>query len=139
MSATVNDAIIAGTSKLVAVGAVANAAAGFDTVATATAFTGGDDLPNVSSTDVANGLAALATEIINILVVGGIGSATIRAVVGAHVEQTENDGRERIAILGSSTSVATTVEGEVADIADKRIVLVAPGLVGDGRTDRQQP
>ena len=92
-------------------------------------MTGGADLPNVSSSDVANGLAALATETINILVVAGIGSATVRGVVGAHLEQTENDGRERIAILGSSTSVAATVESEVADIADKRIVLVAPGLV----------
>jgi len=125
----VHDAIAAATSKLVTVGAAANAGSGFDTVATATAFTGGADLPNVSSSDVAGGLAALATETINILVVAGLGSATVRGVVGAHLEQTENDGRERIAILGSSTSTATTVEAEVADIADKRIVLVAPGLV----------
>ena len=127
--AAVHDAIAAGNSKLVTVGAASNPGSGFDTVATATAFTGGADLPNVSSSDVANGLAALATETINILVVAGIGSATVRAVVGAHLEQTENDGRERIAILGSSTSVAATVESEVADIADKRIVLVAPGLL----------
>ena len=125
----VHDAIVALPSKLVTVAAAANAGNGFDTVATATAFTGGADLPNISSSDVANGLAALATETINILVVAGIGSATIRGVVGAHLEQTENDGRERIAILGSSTSVAATVESEVADIADKRIVLVAPGLI----------
>jgi hypothetical protein len=122
-------------SKLVTIGAASNGAAAFDTVATATAFTGGDDLSNVSSADVADGLAALASETINILVVGGMGSALIRAVVGAHLEQTENDGRERIAILGASASDASTVEGEVADIADKRIVLVAPGLEAtDART-----
>ena len=131
----VHDAITGGTSKLVTAGAVSNAASGFDTVATATAFSGGGDLPNVSSADVATGLATLAHETINILVVGGIGSATIRAVVGAHLEQTENDGRERIAILGASESDASTVEGEVADIADKRIVLVAPGMEAtDART-----
>jgi hypothetical protein len=124
----VHDAIAAGNSKLVTAGAVSNAASAFDTVATATPFAGGTDLPNVSSTDVANGLAALAHETINIVVVAGIGSATVRAVVGAHLEQTENDGRERIAILGASASDASTVESEVADIADKRIVLVAPGL-----------
>jgi hypothetical protein len=112
----------------VTVGTVSNAASAFDNVATATPFAGGSDLPNVSSTDVANGLAALESQTINILVVGGIGSATMRGVVGAHLEQTENDGRERIAILGTTDSDLSTVEGEVADIADKRIVLVAPGL-----------
>jgi hypothetical protein len=125
----VRDAVAAGNSKLVSVGAAQNAGAAFDTVATATAFAGGDDLPNVSSADVATGLDALAHETINILVVGGIGSATIRGAVGAHLEQTENDGRERIAILGASASDATTVAGEAADVADKRIVLVAPGVV----------
>jgi hypothetical protein len=125
----VHDAIAAAPSKLVTVSTASNASSGFDTVATSTALAGGSDLPNVSSSDIANGLAALATETINILVVGGAGSATVRGVVGAHVEQTENDGRERIAILGASTSDATTVSNEVGDIADKRIVLVAPGLV----------
>jgi hypothetical protein len=131
----VHDAIAAAPSKLVTVSTASNASSGFDTVATSTALAGGSDLPNVSSSDIANGLAALATETINILVVGGAGSATVRGVVGAHVEQTENDGRERIAILGASTSDATTVSNEVGDIADKRIVLVAPGLVAtDGPT-----
>ena len=124
----VHAAIAAGNSKLVSAGTVSNATSGFDTVGTATALGGGSDLPNVSSTDVANGLAALEAQTINILVVAGIGSATVRAVVGAHLEQTENDGRERIAILGASDSDPSTVEDEVADIADKRIVLVAPGL-----------
>jgi hypothetical protein len=131
----VHDAIANGNSKLVTIGAAQNAASGFDTVAAATAFAGGDDLPNVSSADVGTGLAALAAETINILVIAGMGSATIRGVVGAHLEQTENDGRERIAILGASESDAATVSGEVADIADKRIVLVAPGLEAtDART-----
>jgi hypothetical protein len=131
----VHDAIAAAKSTLVTIGAASNGAAAFDTVATATAFAGGDDLANISSANVADGLAALAHETINILVVAGMGSALIRAVVGSHLEQTENDGRERIAILGASASDAGTVEGEVADIADKRIVLVAPGLEAtDART-----
>jgi len=132
----VHDAI-EGNSKLVTIDDAANANAAFDTVATATAFTGGDDLSNVSSADVADGLAALAHETINILVVAGMGSNVVRAVVGAHLEQTENDAHERIAILGASASDAPTVEGEVAAIADKRIVLVAPGILAtDARTDQ---
>lgn len=133
----VHDAIEGGNSKLVTIDDASNGNAAFDTVATATAFTGGDDLPNVSSADIADGLAALAHETINILVVAGIGSNTVRAVVGAHLEQTENDGRERIAILGASASDASTVATEVGAIADKRIVLVAPGMLAtDARTDQ---
>jgi hypothetical protein len=124
----VHDAIAGGDSKLVGVGNAQNATAAFDTVSTATAFTGGDDLPNVTSSNVADGLDALAHQTINILVVAGMGSATIRGVVGAHLEQTENDGFERIAILGASASDQATVAGEAADVADKRIVLVAPGM-----------
>jgi hypothetical protein len=124
----VHDAIAAAKSQLVTIGDASNSGSGFDTVATATAFTGGTDHANVASSDVANGLAALAAQTVNILVVAGLGSAAIRAVVGAHLEQTENDGFERIAILGATSSDLTTVAGEVADIADKRIVLVAPGM-----------
>jgi Phage tail sheath C-terminal domain len=128
----VHDAIAAAienkSEKLVTIGAASNTGSGFDTVATATAFSGGTDLPNATSTDVATGLAALAAETVNILVVAGLGSGVIRAVVGGHLEQTENDGRERIAILGATDSDLSAIEGEVADIADKRIVLVAPGM-----------
>src|SRR5439155_24953533 len=95
---SVHDAITAAPSKLVSAGDASNDTSGFDTVATATAFSGGDDLPNVSSADVADGLGDLPHETIHIVVVAGIGSATVRAVVGAHLEQTENDGRERIAL-----------------------------------------
>jgi len=124
----VHDAVAGGSSALVTIGTASNLSSAFDTVAAATAFTGGSDLPNVSSTDVESGLAALEPDIINILVVAGMGSSTIRAVVGAHLEQTENDGRERIAILGTTSSDASDVAAEVALIADKRIVLVAPGI-----------
>jgi hypothetical protein len=134
----VHDAIAGGNSKLVTVGNAQNGTAGFDTVSSPTAFTGGDDLPNVSSADVATGLGALANETINILVVAGFGSSTIRGAVAAHLEHTENEGRERIAILGASASDASTVAGEAAAIADKRIVLVAPGLMAtDARTGEE--
>jgi hypothetical protein len=124
----VHDAIAAGNSQLVTIGDASNASSSFDTVATATAFSGGSDLANVTSSNVADGLAALAARPINILVVAGLGSAAIRAVVGAHLEQTENEGFERIAILGATSSDLSTVASEVADIADKRIVLTAPGM-----------
>jgi len=45
-----------------------------------------------------------------------------------HLEKTENLGRERIAVLGADSSdVAKAVENG-GDVADKRLVLVAPGV-----------
>jgi Phage tail sheath C-terminal domain len=136
----VHDAIAAARSQLVTVGSASNPTSGFDTVATPTALAGGGDLPNVTSPDVEAGLAVLddPTLTINLVVVGGLGSAIVRDSVGAHVDETENEGRERIAILGASASDEDTVTNEVEAIANKRIVLVAPGLVEtDAASGRQ--
>ena len=46
----------------------------------------------------------------------------------AHVERTENDGRERIAVLGAiGRATPPTVLDDAGGVADDRIVLVAPG------------
>jgi hypothetical protein len=121
------------TSSLVTVGDVSNGAAGFATVDPPQNLEGGDDHPDVSSIDVAAGLAELVSEPVNIVVVAGMGSSEVRGVVAAHLEQTENEGRERLAVLGvseagSRNDVAATIE-EASAIADDRIVLVAPGMV----------
>ena len=63
------------------------------------------------------------------------------ASLGAHLEPTENEGRERIAILGAEprhADVATGRGRRRAPSRDDRIVLVAPGLVADGRADRRR-
>lgn len=126
----VHDAV--GSSVLVDVGAVENATAAFATLDPAVDLAGGGDEPAVSSTDVAAGLAVLEDQPINLVLVAGMGSTVIRGVIGAHLERTENQGRERIAVVGvtspgSPTDVADPV-AEASAIADDRIVLVAPGL-----------
>ena len=47
----------------------------------------------------------------------------------AHLETTENEGKERIAILGASASAASTVLTEVGAVSSPRLVLVGPGIV----------
>jgi hypothetical protein len=91
-------------------------------------LTGGLDHADVSASDLADGLAELEDQPVNILIVAGFGSDVARGAVGAHLEATENEGRERIALLGASASTGTTVESEAGAVSDKRIVLVAPGV-----------
>jgi hypothetical protein len=126
----VHDALA--SSRLVTVGDASNAGLGFDTVDPAQSLTGGSDQPNVSSTDVADGLAQLLDQEVNIVLVAGIGSDVVRGVVAAHLEQAENDAHERIAVLGAPTSGSATdasaVVSEAEALNDDRIVLVAPGL-----------
>jgi hypothetical protein len=68
-------------------------------------------------------------------------------VVGDHLETTENQGRERIAILGAAQSGTASnvgvVTAEAALVANDRVALVAPGVVytdpGTGRPHNLPP
>jgi hypothetical protein len=128
-------------SRLVTAGDVQNANAGFTTVDPAQDLAGGSDQPNVSSADVEAGLAALEDQPVNILVVAGLPANVVRGAVAAHLAQTENEGQERIAVIGASASGTRTdpspVLADAAAIADDRIVLVAPGLVATDRASGQ--
>lgn len=115
-------------STLVTVGTVTNGGAAPISVATATAFAGGTDAANVSTVDVAAGLAKLADQPVNIVIVGGFGADQVKGAVAAHLEATENEGLERIAVLGAKSAALADVEADIATINDDRIILVAPGL-----------
>ncbi|MEM8960463.1 MAG: phage tail sheath C-terminal domain-containing protein [Acidobacteriota bacterium] len=119
---------VAAESRLVTVSEVSNGALAPVLVDPPQTLSGGLDGADVSAADVAAGLAVLEDQAINIVVVSGMGSNVVRGVVGAHLENTENDGNERIAVLGASASTAATVETEADSLADDRIVLVAPGI-----------
>lgn len=116
-------------STLVDIGAVSNGASEPMPRSPAVALAGGTDGANVSAVDLAAGLAKLEDQPVNILIVGGFGSAAARGAVGAHLENTENEGRERIAVLGATASDAATVLAEAGGVSDDRIVLVGPGLM----------
>ncbi len=98
-----------------------------------TNLAGGTNGANATAADVADGLAALEDQPVNLVVVPGFGASTVAGAVGAHLERTENEARERIAVLGvtdpgTATNLAAPV-AEVAGISNARIVLVTPGLV----------
>lgn len=98
-------------------------------VAAATAANGGPDGAGATPTELASGLAALATQEVNIVVAAGFDAKTAAGAVLAHLEQTENDSRERIAVLGASSDVpATIASDDVSAGSNPRLILVAPGI-----------
>lgn len=119
-------------SRFVTAGAVAGAHANKvpsgvrspDTVAT-------DGTP-IGTPQLAAGLALLANQPVNIVAVAGFDAKTAAGAVLAHLEATENDGRERIAVLGASSDVpADIIANDVSKGSSPRLVLVAPGIVAD--------
>jgi hypothetical protein len=122
-------------STLVSVGVLANGGAAPVAVAASTPLAGGTDGANVSAADLAAGLALLADQPVNIVLVAGFGADQAKGAVGAHLEATENEGRERIAVLGAKSATLSDVEADVATLNDDRIVLVAPGLKATDAAD----
>jgi hypothetical protein len=92
---------------------------------------GGPDGVAATGTEVATGLAQLANQSVNIIAVGGLDAKTIAGEVLAHLEATENDGNERIAVLGVSSDDLGKLTDDTAKVSNPRAVLVAPGIVAD--------
>lgn len=118
-------------STLVTVGAAQNASSGFDAIDTT--LQGGSDGAAVTAVDIGRGLATLEQQPVNILLVAGEASNVVGNTVLGHLERTENDGRERIAVLGARGSgtptAAADVEADADAISDDRVVLCAPGII----------
>jgi Phage tail sheath C-terminal domain len=93
---------------------------------------GGPDGATATSTEVAGGLALLANQPVNILVVGGLSANDVDGPVLSHLETTETDGRERIAVLGASSDLPSTIlSADATKGSNPRLVLVAPGIVAN--------
>ena len=125
-----------GASRLVVVDAtVASADKPFAQIDAGTPFTGGQDHADVTSAEVGEGLAVLEDRPVNLVLVAGLGTgdAGVQGAVLAHLETTENAGRDRIAVLGAAASGQPTDASTVVDTAnlpgDDRLVVVAPGVV----------
>lgn len=99
-------------------------------------FTAGENgSPTVSHVQAA--LDRLLEEDIQLVVVAGLPFSKVKAAVLAHVEKSENLGRERIALVGADSSDPDKVLENANEVADKRVVLVAPALrVTDPDTNR---
>ncbi len=88
-------------------------------------------------TSVTDGLALLAPEAVNIVVVGGIGAKDAKAGVLAHLEATENDGKERMAVLGVSEDDFTKLSPD-DDVSNPRVILATPGIKVDDAVARTE-
>ncbi len=101
-------------------------------VVASTTDVGGADGASAGPSDVANGLGVLAPSPINIVCVGGLSANEVASQVLTHLERTENDGSERIAILGGSTDdPSALLAADGSKVSSPRVVLVAPGLVAE--------
>jgi hypothetical protein len=74
-------------------------------------------------------LENLVASPVQIVVVAGQPFSRVKSAVLAHVEKTENLGLERIAIVGADSSDVSAILANADGVADKRVVLVAPGLL----------
>jgi hypothetical protein len=91
----------------------------------------GSDGGSATATEIATGLNLLASEPVNIIAVAGLDAAAVTGTVLAHLEATENDGRERMAVVGVSGTDVTTVGNNAALGSNPRLILVAPGIIAD--------
>ena len=132
------DAINQG-SQLVAASGLVEANEGAVVVAVLDDVTGSNDGANATVTQLSTGLGVLATQAINIVVAAGFGTEQAAGTMLAHLEATENDGLERIAVMGvTSDTVADVLNNDVQAVSNKRVVLVGPGLqANDSRTSLQ--
>lgn len=100
---------------------------------------GSADGANATVTQLAAGLNKLANQPVNIVVAAGFGAKQAAGTMLAHLEATENDGLERMAVLGVTKDVvADVIKDDVAAVSNKRVILVGPGLKStDARSGRQ--
>ena len=73
-------------------------------------------------------LEKLVDQNVQIVVVVGWDFSVVKSDILGHVEKTENLGRERIAVIGADSSDVEKILENTNEVADKRVVLVAPGL-----------
>lgn len=90
---------------------------------------GSNNGENATATQLQTGLARLENQPVNILAAAGFGTAQAAARVLAHLETTENNAAERMAVLGvTSDSVASIISNDVGAVSNKRVILVGPGI-----------
>jgi tail sheath protein len=93
---------------------------------------GGPNGAQITATEIATGLAALENQPVNVVVAGGVDASMtgFAAAILTHLEATENEGRERIALIGaSSDDPATIIANDVSKGSSPRLILVAPRIV----------
>jgi hypothetical protein len=91
------------------------------------AFSGGEN-GSVNLNHYKDALEKFVDKNIQIVVVSGPKFSDMKSAVLGHVEKTENLGRERMAVIGADKSEVEKILENANEVADKRVILVAPGL-----------
>ena len=131
---------VAAGSKLVTASAPADADKGKVPASVVVGTAGGPDGTPATTVQLAAGLNALANQPVNIVAATPVspGEPSFATVI-THLEQTENDGRDRIAVVGASVAGSPADDPTTILSPSKpshpRLVLVAPGIVA---TDAQR-
>ena len=125
-------AAISADSRLLVIGApIAPAdAAKVPTLVTAGAAVVSNGANAGGGSSVNAGLNLLAPETVNILIIGGVGAKDAKANMLAHLETTENDGKERIGVMGVTKDAFTDLVPDDI-VSNPRVILVTPGIVAD--------
>jgi hypothetical protein len=100
-------------------------------------FGSGSNQPGNSGADAgadeyAAGLESLANQLINIVVLAGQDAKAMGSVLLGHLKATEAVDLERIGVIGAAGN--TTAEFLGHDLADERVILVAPGIAASDGT-----
>ncbi|ASC72334.1 uncharacterized protein XM38_032910 [Halomicronema hongdechloris C2206] len=89
--------------------------------------TPGSNGAEAAATEYGEGLAVLADELINIVVLAGQDAEAMGSVLQAHLKSTEQTDHERIGVMGAPGDTVAEFLGH--NIADDRLILVAPGMI----------
>ncbi|MCP5152176.1 MAG: phage tail sheath subtilisin-like domain-containing protein [Ectothiorhodospiraceae bacterium] len=99
-----------------------------DVMTTALPLEGGSNGEGATPAQYSASLALLDTEPVNIVVLAGQPFGDAAAALAAHAETTENAGRERLTVVGADSDTASQVAANADEVADDRVILVAPGI-----------
>ncbi len=99
-----------------------------DTMTDPLPLTGGSNGEDADPSDYASALAVLDDEPINIVVLAGQAFSDAQAALLSNVETAENNGRERIAVVGADEDSPSVVSANADSVSDDRLVLVSPGI-----------
>lgn len=100
-----------------------------DLMATPMPLAGGTNGEAATPADYSSALAVLDSRPVNIAVLAGQGFTNASSALLAHVETAENNGLDRIAVVGADTDDVAGVQANAEAIGDDRVILVAPGIV----------
>jgi hypothetical protein len=94
--------------------------------------TPGGNGAGAGSTEYTLGLERLSNKLVNIVVLAGQDASTMGSVLLSHLNATEQIDYERIGVIGVAGSTMPEFLGH--NMADDRVILVAPGLIDSAGT-----